>query len=58
MHKYICTLLVNAATKTLSCEFVDWYSSFSVRLKDDVKYNYQGPRTKDGILDFATRVSG
>ncbi|XP_046884026.1 protein disulfide-isomerase TMX3-like isoform X2 [Hypomesus transpacificus] len=27
-------------------------------LKDDVKYNYQGPRTKDGILDFATRVSG
>ncbi|CAJ1073212.1 protein disulfide-isomerase TMX3-like isoform X2 [Xyrichtys novacula] len=27
-------------------------------LKKDVKYNYQGPRTKDGILDFANRVAG
>ncbi|XP_056149930.1 protein disulfide-isomerase TMX3-like [Lampris incognitus] len=27
-------------------------------LKNDVTYNYQGPRTKDGITDFANRVSG
>uniref|UniRef100_A0A1A8J5Y2 protein disulfide-isomerase n=1 Tax=Nothobranchius kuhntae TaxID=321403 RepID=A0A1A8J5Y2_NOTKU len=27
-------------------------------LKNDVKYNYAGPRTKDGILDFTDRVSG
>ncbi|KAM9349481.1 protein disulfide-isomerase tmx3a-like [Symphorus nematophorus] len=27
-------------------------------LKKDVKYNYSGPRTKDGIMDFANRVSG
>ncbi|KAM6962484.1 protein disulfide-isomerase tmx3a-like [Aplochiton taeniatus] len=27
-------------------------------LKKDVKYNYGGPRTKDGIMDFANRVSG
>ncbi|XP_065809480.1 protein disulfide-isomerase tmx3a-like [Labrus bergylta] len=27
-------------------------------LKKDVKYNYSGPRTKDGILDFANRVGG
>ncbi|XP_029381299.1 protein disulfide-isomerase TMX3-like [Echeneis naucrates] len=27
-------------------------------LKKGVKYNYSGPRTKDGIIDFAHRVSG
>ncbi|XP_074484680.1 protein disulfide-isomerase tmx3a-like, partial [Sebastes fasciatus] len=27
-------------------------------LKKDVKYNYSGPRTKDGIMDFAHRVGG
>ncbi|XP_047224680.1 protein disulfide-isomerase TMX3-like isoform X3 [Girardinichthys multiradiatus] len=27
-------------------------------LKNNVKYNYPGSRTKDGILDFADRVSG
>ncbi|XP_061588690.1 protein disulfide-isomerase TMX3-like [Cololabis saira] len=27
-------------------------------LKNNVKYNYAGPRTKDGIMDFADRVSG
>nr|XP_046264987.1 protein disulfide-isomerase TMX3-like isoform X2 [Scatophagus argus] len=27
-------------------------------LKKDVKYNYAGPRTKDGIMDFANRVGG
>ncbi|XP_035988875.1 protein disulfide-isomerase TMX3 [Fundulus heteroclitus] len=27
-------------------------------LKNGVKYNYPGSRTKDGILDFADRVSG
>ncbi|XP_029930002.1 protein disulfide-isomerase TMX3-like isoform X2 [Myripristis murdjan] len=27
-------------------------------LKNDVKYNYMGPRTKDGFLDFADRVAG
>uniref|UniRef100_A0A4W5RM70 Protein disulfide-isomerase TMX3 n=1 Tax=Hucho hucho TaxID=62062 RepID=A0A4W5RM70_9TELE len=27
-------------------------------LKDDLKYNYRGPRTKDGIMEFADRVSG
>uniref|UniRef100_UPI0037E79BB7 protein disulfide-isomerase tmx3a-like n=1 Tax=Semicossyphus pulcher TaxID=241346 RepID=UPI0037E79BB7 len=27
-------------------------------IKKDVKYNYSGPRTKDGILDFANRVGG
>ncbi|KAL6103658.1 uncharacterized protein ACO6RY_13562 [Pungitius sinensis] len=27
-------------------------------LKKGVKYNYSGPRTKDGILDFANRVGG
>uniref|UniRef100_A0A1A7Z747 protein disulfide-isomerase n=1 Tax=Iconisemion striatum TaxID=60296 RepID=A0A1A7Z747_9TELE len=27
-------------------------------LKNDVKYNYAGPRTKGGILDFTDRVSG
>ncbi|XP_071769308.2 protein disulfide-isomerase tmx3a-like [Centroberyx gerrardi] len=27
-------------------------------LKNDIKYNYQGPRTKDGIMDFASRVAG
>ncbi|XP_068455155.1 protein disulfide-isomerase tmx3a-like isoform X2 [Clinocottus analis] len=27
-------------------------------LKKSVKYNYSGPRTKDGILDFAHRVGG
>ncbi|XP_051250341.1 protein disulfide-isomerase TMX3-like isoform X2 [Dicentrarchus labrax] len=26
--------------------------------RKDVKYNYVGPRTKDGILDFANRVAG
>ncbi|KAL0966899.1 hypothetical protein UPYG_G00301560 [Umbra pygmaea] len=26
--------------------------------KDDVKYNYRGPRTKEGIMEFADRVSG
>ncbi|XP_034534451.1 protein disulfide-isomerase TMX3-like isoform X2 [Notolabrus celidotus] len=26
--------------------------------KKDVKYNYSGPRTRDGILDFANRVGG
>ncbi|XP_029282677.1 protein disulfide-isomerase TMX3-like [Cottoperca gobio] len=26
--------------------------------KKDVKYNYSGPRTKDGIMDFANRVGG
>ncbi|XP_054625414.1 protein disulfide-isomerase TMX3-like [Dunckerocampus dactyliophorus] len=26
--------------------------------KKNVKYNYLGPRTKDGIMDFADRVSG
>lgn len=28
------------------------------RLKKDVKYNYSGPRTRDGIIDFANRVAG
>uniref|UniRef100_A0A3Q1HPF2 protein disulfide-isomerase n=1 Tax=Anabas testudineus TaxID=64144 RepID=A0A3Q1HPF2_ANATE len=28
------------------------------RLKKGVKYNYSGPRTKEGILDFADRVGG
>ncbi|XP_047445929.1 protein disulfide-isomerase TMX3-like isoform X2 [Mugil cephalus] len=27
-------------------------------LKKNVKYNYSGPRTKEGILDFANRVGG
>ncbi|KAM9321709.1 protein disulfide-isomerase tmx3a-like [Pholidichthys leucotaenia] len=27
-------------------------------LKKGVKYNYSGPRTKDGIMDFTNRVSG
>ncbi|KAK2896178.1 hypothetical protein Q8A73_015666 [Channa argus] len=27
-------------------------------LKKDVKYNYSGPRTKEGILDFVDRVEG
>ncbi|KAK6302283.1 hypothetical protein J4Q44_G00266380 [Coregonus suidteri] len=27
-------------------------------LKDDLKYTYRGPRTKDGIMEFAERVSG
>nr|XP_040028315.1 protein disulfide-isomerase TMX3-like isoform X2 [Gasterosteus aculeatus aculeatus] len=27
-------------------------------LKKGVKYNYSGPRTRDGILDFANRVGG
>ncbi|CAL8368342.1 unnamed protein product [Boreogadus saida] len=27
-------------------------------LKNDRKYNYEGPRTKDGIMDFANRVAG
>uniref|UniRef100_A0A3Q3N0Z3 protein disulfide-isomerase n=2 Tax=Mastacembelus armatus TaxID=205130 RepID=A0A3Q3N0Z3_9TELE len=27
-------------------------------LKKGVKYNYSGPRTKDGIMDFADRVAG
>uniref|UniRef100_A0A671TW54 protein disulfide-isomerase n=1 Tax=Sparus aurata TaxID=8175 RepID=A0A671TW54_SPAAU len=27
-------------------------------LKKDVKYNYSGPRTREGILDFANRVGG
>ncbi|XP_044075564.1 protein disulfide-isomerase TMX3-like [Siniperca chuatsi] len=27
-------------------------------LKKNVKYNYLGPRTKDGIMDFANRVGG
>ncbi|XP_070701574.1 protein disulfide-isomerase tmx3a-like [Pempheris klunzingeri] len=27
-------------------------------LKKDVKYTYSGPRTKDGIMDFANRVGG
>ncbi|XP_044224316.1 protein disulfide-isomerase TMX3-like [Thunnus albacares] len=27
-------------------------------LKKDVKYDYSGPRTKDGIMDFANRISG
>ncbi|KAM7399938.1 hypothetical protein PAMA_004562 [Pampus argenteus] len=27
-------------------------------LKKDVKYNYSGPRTKDGIMDFANRIAG
>uniref|UniRef100_A0A3P8RTE0 protein disulfide-isomerase n=1 Tax=Amphiprion percula TaxID=161767 RepID=A0A3P8RTE0_AMPPE len=27
-------------------------------LKKDVTYNYLGPRTKDGIMDFADRVAG
>uniref|UniRef100_A0A1A8G6Q2 protein disulfide-isomerase n=1 Tax=Nothobranchius korthausae TaxID=1143690 RepID=A0A1A8G6Q2_9TELE len=27
-------------------------------LKNDVKYNYAGQRTKDGILDFTDRISG
>lgn len=32
---------------------------FSIfRLKKGVKYNYSGPRTRDGILDFANRVGG
>ncbi|XP_010893806.1 protein disulfide-isomerase TMX3 [Esox lucius] len=26
--------------------------------KDDLKYNYRGPRTKEAIMDFADRVSG
>lgn len=29
-----------------------------VRWKKDVKYNYPGPRTRDGIMDFANRVGG
>ncbi|XP_035468730.2 protein disulfide-isomerase TMX3 isoform X4 [Scophthalmus maximus] len=40
-------------------------SEFGVRgyptiklLKGDLAYNYKGPRTKDDIVDFATRVSG
>ncbi|XP_070829707.1 protein disulfide-isomerase tmx3a-like [Chaetodon trifascialis] len=27
-------------------------------LKKDVKYNYSGPRTRDGIMDFVNRVGG
>ncbi|CAK6984969.1 protein disulfide-isomerase TMX3-like%2C partial, partial [Scomber scombrus] len=27
-------------------------------LKKDTRYNYSGPRTKDGIMDFANRVAG
>uniref|UniRef100_A0A673AQR6 protein disulfide-isomerase n=1 Tax=Sphaeramia orbicularis TaxID=375764 RepID=A0A673AQR6_9TELE len=27
-------------------------------LKKDLRYNYVGPRTKDGIMDFTNRVSG
>ncbi|XP_039671980.1 protein disulfide-isomerase TMX3-like [Perca fluviatilis] len=29
-----------------------------IMLKKDVKYNYSGPKTKDGIMEFADRVSG
>uniref|UniRef100_A0A8C4F564 protein disulfide-isomerase n=1 Tax=Dicentrarchus labrax TaxID=13489 RepID=A0A8C4F564_DICLA len=32
--------------------------SYPAILMKDVKYNYVGPRTKDGILDFANRVAG
>ncbi|XP_062337338.1 protein disulfide-isomerase TMX3-like [Osmerus eperlanus] len=49
----------DASTQTsITKEFrVGGYPAIKM-LKDDVKYNYRGPRTKDGILDFATRVSG
>nr|XP_020466128.1 protein disulfide-isomerase TMX3-like isoform X2 [Monopterus albus] len=33
-------------------------SCFVSRLKKGVKYNYSGPRTKDGIMDFVNRVAG
>lgn len=39
-------VLVGSAARSLS------------RLKNHVKYNYPGSRTRDGILDFADRVSG
>ncbi|XP_041805927.1 protein disulfide-isomerase TMX3-like [Chelmon rostratus] len=29
-----------------------------IMLKKDVKYNYSGPRTREGIMDFANRVGG
>lgn len=36
-----------------------WYWLLFVgRLKDDVIYTYQGPRTKDSIIDFANRIAG
>ena len=28
------------------------------RLKNNRKFSYEGPRTKDGIIDFANRVAG
>lgn len=28
------------------------------RLKKNIKYNYSGVRTKDGIMDFANRIAG
>lgn len=28
------------------------------RLKKNIKYNYSGARTKDGIMDFANRIAG
>uniref|UniRef100_H2SH82 protein disulfide-isomerase n=1 Tax=Takifugu rubripes TaxID=31033 RepID=H2SH82_TAKRU len=46
------------ATVTLAKEFrVRGYPAI-LMFKKGVKYNYSGPRTKDGIMDFAIRVGG
>lgn len=50
---------VDATTnKGMAKEFrVEHYPAVKM-WKDNSKFSYQGPRTKDGVLDFALRVSG
>ncbi|KAL7387395.1 hypothetical protein ABVT39_022824 [Epinephelus coioides] len=45
-------------SKGLAKEFKVRGYPLIVMLKKDVRYFYSGPRTKDGIMDFANRVGG
>ncbi|XP_031176978.2 protein disulfide-isomerase TMX3-like [Sander lucioperca] len=45
-------------SKDLTKEFKVQSVPTIMMLKKDVKYNYSGPKTKDGIMAFADRVSG
>uniref|UniRef100_A0A3P9HR11 protein disulfide-isomerase n=1 Tax=Oryzias latipes TaxID=8090 RepID=A0A3P9HR11_ORYLA len=51
----------DATVSTVMAE--NWWSKyclpcFAHRLKKNTKYNYAGPRTKEGIMDFANRMEG
>ena len=58
-HPHVSPVLGDAAAGVFCLPSVSVFPLSSVlRLKNGMKYNYPGPRTKDAIMDFADRVGG